>query len=90
MIRAFAIGLAIATMRLIFMPAMMPDSTRSATMIATLSTGAFAKSFAVHTVVAELRIRRTRPAAGRLADPSSRPVAPAPRFRSGEPGVAGR
>jgi hypothetical protein len=61
MIRAFAIGLAIATQRVLFFPAIMitmadPTDGRFGTLLVT----ALAVAFVVHTSVAELWIRATR------------------------------
>src|SRR5918998_2165099 len=58
MIRAFAIGLSIATMRLIFIPALIMASTHA--QITTLSVSSFAAAFVLHAAVAELWIRATR------------------------------
>jgi uncharacterized membrane protein len=60
MIRAFAIGLSIATMRLIFVPALLIVATPTDAQIAALSTSSFAMAFAVHASVAEAWIRATR------------------------------
>lgn len=90
MIRAFAIGLSIATMRLIFVPALMLVGEPTELMIVMLSTGSVAASFAIHTVVADIWIRRTRAAGGPLAGPASHPGAPALPLRTGAPRVAGR
>lgn len=64
MIRAFAIGLGIATMRLLFIPALIivGDPTRS--QIETLSIASFSVAFCLHIGFAEYWIRRTR----RVAD----------------------
>jgi uncharacterized membrane protein len=59
MIRAFAIGLSIATMRLIFIPALMvADPTDG--QIAILSNASFAAAFVLNAAVAEAWIRATR------------------------------
>jgi uncharacterized membrane protein len=58
MIRAFAIGLSIATMRLIFVPALIMASTHA--QITTLAVSSFAAAFVLHAAVAELWIRATR------------------------------
>jgi hypothetical protein len=58
MIRAFAVGLSIATMRLIFVPALMIGSTHA--QITALSVLSFAAAFILNTTVAELWIRATR------------------------------
>ncbi len=58
MIRAFAIGLSIATMRLIFVPALSMASTHA--QITTLAVSSFAAAFVLHAAVAELWIRATR------------------------------
>ena len=60
MIRAFAIGLSIATMRLIFVPALMLAADPSDEQIAALSVTSFALAFVLHASVAELWIRTTR------------------------------
>jgi hypothetical protein len=58
MIRAFAIGLSIATMRLIFVPALIMASTPA--QITALAVSSFAAAFVLHTAVAEPWIRATR------------------------------
>jgi uncharacterized membrane protein len=58
MIRAFAIGLSIATMRLVFVPALIMTSTHA--QITTLAVSSFAAAFVLHAAVAELWIRATR------------------------------
>lgn len=60
MIRAFAIGLSIATMRLIFIPALMVVGNPTDEQIATLSIMSFTIAFFLHAGVAELWIRKTR------------------------------
>ena len=60
MIRAFAIGLSIATMRLIFIPALVIVAAPTDAQIAALSTSSFAAAFVLHASVAELWIRATR------------------------------
>jgi hypothetical protein len=60
MIRAFAIALSIATMRLIFIPAMIIVSTPTDAQIAALSVMSFTVAFVAHASVAELWIRATR------------------------------
>jgi uncharacterized membrane protein len=60
MIRAFAIGLSIATMRLIFVPALLVVADPTDGQIALLSVASFAAAFVAHTSVAELWIRLTR------------------------------
>lgn len=59
MIRAFSIGLSIATMRLVFIPALIIVGADDAT-ARTLSIISFSVAFSVHTLVAELWIRRSR------------------------------
>ena len=59
MIRAFAIGLSIATMRLIFVPALLLSISPSDQQIALLSVGSFSVSFLLHAALAELWIRAT-------------------------------
>jgi uncharacterized membrane protein len=60
MIRAFAIGLAIATMRLIFIPALLLTVEPTEEQIARLSIMAFAIAFVLHSLLAEAWIRVTR------------------------------
>jgi uncharacterized membrane protein len=60
MIRAFAIGLAIATMRLIFIPALLLTVDPTEERIARLSIMAFTIAFVLHSLLAELWIRVTR------------------------------
>jgi uncharacterized membrane protein len=60
MTRAFAIGLSIATMRLIFIPALVLVGNPTDEQIATLSVMSFAVAFFLHALVAEIWIRRTR------------------------------
>jgi uncharacterized membrane protein len=60
MIRAFAIGLSIATMRLIFVPALLVVADPTDAQIALLSVTSFAAAFVAHTSAAELWIRLTR------------------------------
>jgi uncharacterized membrane protein len=60
MIRAFAIGLSIATMRLIFIPALLIVADPTDAQIAAVSTASFAAAFVLHASVAELCIRATR------------------------------
>jgi uncharacterized membrane protein len=67
MIRAFAIGLSIATMRLIFIPALMVVGNPTEQQVAVLSVSSFAIAFAIHALVAEWWIRRTRPMPRRAA-----------------------
>ena len=66
MIRAFAIGLSIATMRLIFVPALMIASTHA--QITALSVSSFAAAFILNTTVAELWIHATRRSGAPRAD----------------------
>lgn len=58
--RAFAIGLSIATMRLIFVPTPIIVATPTHAQIAVLSNASFAAAFVLHASVAELWIRATR------------------------------
>jgi hypothetical protein len=58
MIRAFAVGSSIATMRLIFVPALMIASTQA--QVTALSVASFAAAFILNTTAAELWIRATR------------------------------
>jgi hypothetical protein len=60
MIRAFAIGLSIATMRLIFVPALLVAADPTDAQIATLSIASFTAAFVAHASAAELWIRLTR------------------------------
>ncbi len=60
MIRAFAIGLSIATMRLIFIPLLVLTGQPTMEQAATFSILSFAISFSVHWAGAELWIRGTR------------------------------
>ena len=60
MIRAFAIGLGIATMRLIFIPALIIAGSTSHQTTASLSIIAFTIAFISHVGVAEFWIRKTR------------------------------
>jgi uncharacterized membrane protein len=60
MIRAFAIGLSIATMRLIFVPALLVAADPTDAQIATLSVASFTAAFVAHASAAELWIRLTR------------------------------
>ena len=60
MIRAFAIGLSIATMYLIFVPALIIVAGPTDAQIAALSTSSFAAAFVLHASVAEAWIRATR------------------------------
>lgn len=61
MLRAFAIGLSIVTMRLIFLPMLMMAEEPTVDQIKTYSIVAFSISFALHSLVAELWIRNSRP-----------------------------
>jgi uncharacterized membrane protein len=61
MIRAFAIGLSVATMRLIFVPALIVATAPTDSQIASLSVVSFSAAFVAHAAVAELWIRATRP-----------------------------
>jgi uncharacterized membrane protein len=60
MIRAFAIALSIATMRLIFIPALLVAADPTDGQIAFLSVASFTAAFVLHASVAELWIRLTR------------------------------
>jgi uncharacterized membrane protein len=60
MLRAFAIGLSIATMRIFFIPALILVGNPTDAQIAFLSVGSFMIAFTLHTAVAELWIRHTR------------------------------
>ena len=61
MIRAFAIALSIATMRLIFIPALLVAADPTDGQIAFLSVASFTAAFVLHASAAELWIRLTRP-----------------------------
>jgi uncharacterized membrane protein len=80
MIRAFAIALSIATMRMIFIPALLVAADPTDGQIAFLLVASFTAAFVVHASAAELWIRLTRPGrtsaagwehAGRPAESSS-------------------
>ncbi len=74
MIRAYSIGLSVATMRLLFIPALMIIGADNDT-ARTLSIYSFTISFVMHTVAAEWWIHRTRRAAsGRVHGPTTSPV----------------
>jgi len=60
MIRAFAVGTAIATMRLLFVPALFAFGEATDERARWLSVVCFGIAFAVHSAVAELWIRATR------------------------------
>jgi uncharacterized membrane protein YozB (DUF420 family) len=60
MIRAFAIALAVATMRLIFIPAFIVVADPTQGQLQTLSAASFLVAFVVHASVAEIWIRLTR------------------------------
>jgi len=60
MIRAFALGLAIATMRLIFIPVLIIAGNPSHDQIAMLSIVSFTIAFTLHIGLAEIWIRTTR------------------------------
>jgi uncharacterized membrane protein len=60
MIRAFAIALSIATMRLIFIPALLVAADPTDGQIAFVSVASFTAAFVLHASVAELWIRLTR------------------------------
>jgi uncharacterized membrane protein len=60
MIRAFAMGLSIATMRLIFIPALLVVADPTQGQLRTLSAAAFLVAFVLYASVAELWIRATR------------------------------
>lgn len=61
MIRAFAIGLSIATMRLIFVPSLILLKVNSYEMAANLSITAFTIAFVLHTIGAEIYIWQLGP-----------------------------
>jgi hypothetical protein len=74
MIRALAIGLAIATMRVIFIPMLILIGNPTEEQVTASSLASFAVSFALHALLAELWIRQGRTRASRLAtspDPTS-------------------
>lgn len=60
MIRAFAIGLAVVTQRLIFIPALLAVADPTQGPVATLSAVSFMAAFVVHSTLAEVWIRLTR------------------------------
>jgi hypothetical protein len=60
MIRAFAIGLAVATMRLTFIPGLIVVADPTQGQLQTLSAASFLVAFVVHASVAEIWIRLTR------------------------------
>ena len=60
MIRAFAIGLAVATQRVIFIPALLAVADPTDAPVAMLSAVSFLAAFVVHISVAEAWIRLTR------------------------------
>ncbi len=60
MIRAFAIGLGIATMRLLFIPALIYVGNPTHSQIQTLSIASFTVAFCLHSGFAEYWIRRSR------------------------------
>lgn len=62
MIRAFAIGLSIATMRLLFVPALIIVGDPDLSQIKTISIASFTVAFCFHAGFAEYWIRRTRKA----------------------------
>jgi hypothetical protein len=68
MIRAFAIALSVATMRLIFATTMIIVVTPTDTQIIALSTASFAAAFLLHTSVAEAWIWATRRSGALRAD----------------------
>jgi hypothetical protein len=61
MLRALAIGLSVATMRALFIPALMIAGNPSNDQVALLSVGSFTVAFLLHAAAAEWWIRRTRP-----------------------------
>jgi uncharacterized membrane protein len=60
MIRAFAIGLAVVTQRLIFIPALLVVADPTQGPVATLSAVSFLAAFVLHSTLAEVWIRLTR------------------------------
>lgn len=60
MIRAFAVALAIATMRVIFIPALAIVDDPTDEQITTLSASSFMAAFVLHALLAEVWIRLTR------------------------------
>jgi len=87
MLHAFAIGLSVATMRLLFIPALMITGNPTDDQIALLSVGSFTVAFLLHAAAAEWWIRRTRPPTrGHADDRSLWTVSAAPNpvpFRQG-------
>lgn len=78
MIRAFAIALGIATMRLVFVPSLVLFQVDSADapIVRILSVISFVGAFTLHLAVAQWWIRRTRPRRARVTVGSSVVVAP--------------
>ncbi len=60
MIRAFAVALAIATMRVIFISALVIVDDPTDEQITTLSASSFMAAFVLHALLAEVWIRLTR------------------------------
>lgn len=60
MVRAFSIGLSIATMRIIFIPLLVVIGPESLDTVADLSIISFALAFFIHTVASEWWLRRTQ------------------------------
>jgi Predicted membrane protein (DUF2306) len=71
MLRALAIGLSVATMRALFIPALMIAGNPSNDQIAMLSVGSFTVAFLLHAAAAEWWIRWTRPRTRGHADDRS-------------------
>lgn len=65
MIRAFSIGMSIATMRLMFVPALIATGGPTVEQIQLFSIVTFTIAFVIHATGAELWIRATRPKAAR-------------------------
>jgi hypothetical protein len=79
MLRALAIGLSVATMRALFIPALMIAGNPSSDQIAMLSVGSFTVAFLLHAAAAEWWIRWTRtPTRGHADDRSPLTVSAEP------------
>lgn len=77
MIRAFALGLSIATMRVISVPAMIVIGNPTDRQIAFFAVGSFAVAILLHAAAAEIWIRRTRGPAPERGGHRPRPLDPA-------------
>ncbi len=68
MIRAYALGAAIVTMRLIFIPLLIINKVTSNEITALYSIGSFTVAFVIHALIAELWIRSTRSGSPRASN----------------------